>query len=63
MEKKQFIYTFDLLGKNPTLFAFGNERKKSLFGSIMSLILMLSIFMHLRTMFIIIKMTGLKGIH
>ena len=45
MEKKQFIYTFDLLGKNPTLFAFGNERKKSLFGSIMSLILMIIIFL------------------
>ena len=44
MEKKQFIYTFDLLGKNPTLFAFRNERKKSLFGSIMSLILMLITF-------------------
>ena len=39
MHQKRLIYKLDLLARNPTLFSFGNERKKTLFGFIMTVFL------------------------
>ena len=39
MHQNRLIYKLDLLARNPTLFSFGNERKKTLFGFIMTVFL------------------------
>ena len=43
MNNNLFIYKFDILGKQVSLFSFGEYRKKTLFGSFMSFILFISI--------------------
>ncbi len=57
MKNNLFIYKFDLLGKQVSLFSFGEYKIKTLFGSFMSFILFISILI-LSIIFISQWLTG-----